>query len=182
MNTAVKFTYEEYRTLPENGRQYQVIDGDLIMSPAPKTWHQKVLLRILFALMDFLRSRRCGEVFCAPLDLILSEENVVQPDIVYISNERRGIIFRDGLRGTPDLCVEILSPSNRDLDLNAKRLLYAKYGLPELWIVDPDANTLMLYRLQEDCQAPLKVLGANDTLTSPSLPGFSLALSAVFAR
>jgi Uma2 family endonuclease len=182
MNTAVKFTYEEYRTLPENGKHYQVIDGDLIMSPAPTTRHQRILMDILLALGGFVKSHRRGEVLCAPLDIILSEDNIVQPDIVYISSKRRGIVFREGIRGAPDLCVEILSPSNRDLDLNAKRLLYARFGLPELWLVDPDADTLQIFRLQENHQAPLKVFGANDTLTSRLLSGFSLALDEVFAK
>lgn len=182
MNTAVKFTYEEYRTLPENGRHYQVVDGDLIMSPAPTTRHQHILASIFVELWGFAKSRRRGVVLCSPLDVILSEDNVVQPDIVYVSNKRRSIVVREGFRGTPDLCVEILSPSNRDLDLNAKRLLYARFGLPELWIVDPDANTLHLFRLHENHQAPLKVFGANDTLTSRLLPGFSLALNEVFGK
>lgn len=182
MNTAVKFTYEEYRTLPENGRHYQVIDGDLIMSPAPTTRHQRIQASIFLELAAFVKSGQRGLVLCSPLDVILSEDNIVQPDIVYISKERRGIILREGLRGAPDLCVEVLSPSNRELDLNAKRLLYAKFGLPELWIVDPDADTLQLFRLQENHQAPLKVCGAGDTLTTPLLPGFSVGLSEVFAK
>ncbi|MCY3021202.1 MAG: Uma2 family endonuclease [Planctomycetota bacterium] len=182
MNTAVKFTYEEYRTLPENGRHYQVVDGDLIMSPAPTTRHQHVLASIFVALWSFAKGRRRGMVLCSPLDVILSEDNIVQPDIVYISSKRRGIVFREGIRGAPDLCVEILSPSNRDLDLNAKRLLYARFGLPELWIVDPDANALHLFRLHVNHRVPLKVFGANDTLTSRLLPGFSLPLGDVFAK
>ncbi|MCY3021047.1 MAG: Uma2 family endonuclease [Planctomycetota bacterium] len=182
MNTAVKFTYEEYRTLPENGRHYQVVDGDLIMSPSPTFRHQLIIMELSRRLAGFVADNRRGVVLFAPLDVILSEENVFQPDILYISNERRSVILREGLRGAPDLCVEVLSPSNRELDLTVKRLTYAKFGLPELWIVDPDADTLQLFRLQENHQAPLKVFGANDTLATPLLPGFSLPLREVFAR
>jgi Uma2 family endonuclease len=181
MNAAVKFTYKEYCTLPENGRHYQVIDGELIMSPSPTFRHQLIIADLSRHLANFVLRERRGLVLFAPLDVIFSDEDVVQPDIVYIANDRRSIIAREGLRGAPSLCVEVLSPSNRDLDLNAKRLLYAKFGLPELWIVDPDANTLHLFRLQEDYHAPLKVFGANDTLATPSLPGFSLPLSEIFA-
>ena len=182
MNTAVKFTYDEYRVLPENGKHYQLVDGDLIMSPAPTFRHQLIIAELANCLFNFVKENRRGKVLFAPLDVILAEDNVFQPDIVYISNERRSVIFREGLRGVPDLCVEVLSPSNRELDLNAKRLLYAKHGLPELWLVDPDADTLQLFRLQENHQAPLKVFGANDTLTTPLLPGFSVGLSEVFAK
>ena len=137
MNTAVKFTYEEYRTLPENGRHYQVIDGDLIMSRAPKTRHQDVFCCKPFLRLALCGGRERGMVFCAPLDVILSDENIVQPDIAYVSNERRGVFFREGLRGTPDLCVEFLSPSNRELDLNAKRLLTRSSACPNYGSLTP---------------------------------------------
>lgn len=182
MRTDIRFTYEEYRALPETGPRYQLVDGDLSMSPAPTTRHQAVLARLGVAMFNFVDERKLGTVMFAPWDVILSEEDVFQPDIVYVSEDRKRAIAPDGLRGTPDLCVEVLSPTNRGLDLGTKRLQYAKYGLPELWIVDPDADALHVFRLQEDPNNAAVVLTAKDTLTSPTLPGFTLQLRKVFAK
>ncbi|HYG73558.1 MAG TPA: Uma2 family endonuclease [Planctomycetota bacterium] len=182
MRSDIRFTYEEYQALPETGPRYQLVDGDLIMSPAPSFRHQDILAELSFLLGSHVRSSGLGKLLFAPLDVILSDEDVFQPDIVYISNARRSIIVPEGLRGTPDLCVEILSPSNKNLDLKTKRLLYARFGLPELWIVDPDANTAQVFRLQEDPNQPIGTYSQNETLTSPSFPGFSLELAKVFSR
>jgi Uma2 family endonuclease len=182
MRTDIKFTYEEYRALPETGPRYQLVDGELIMSPAPTPWHQRILLRLLRALAEHVERYGAGEVLCAPVDVILSDEDVYQPDIIFVSSARKAIIANDGIRGVPDLCVEVLSPSTRDLDLKTKRRAYARYELPELWIVDPDANTLLLFRLQEDPDNAVAVLTARDTLTTPMLPGFAMKLDKVFAR
>jgi Uma2 family endonuclease len=181
MRADLKFTYAEYATLPENGRRYQLIGGELLMSPAPTFRHQKIAQEINFALLMFVRGRNLGQVLFAPLDVILSDEDVLQPDIVFISNERRGIIVPEGLRGAPDLCVEILSPSNANLDRGAKRLLYARHGVIELWLVDPDANTLELFRLQENAREAAQRWTAAGTLVTALLPGFTLDLAPVFA-
>lgn len=181
VRTDIKFTYAEYSTLPETGPRYQIIEGELTMSPSPNLRHQILLKRFFVALCNFIDPRSLGVVLCAPLDVILSLENVLQPDIVFISTHRRSILSREGIRGGPDLCVEILSSSSRDIDRNAKRLLYAKYGVTEYWIVDPEANTVELYRLQENATTPSRRLTASETLTSALIPGFSLALAEVFA-
>ncbi|MCY3020704.1 MAG: Uma2 family endonuclease [Planctomycetota bacterium] len=182
MRTDIKFTYEEYRALPETGPRYQLVDGDLLMSPSPTSRHQAVLVRLLNALVNHAERSEAGRVFCAPLDVILSEEDVFQPDLLFISREHGSRIASEGIRGVPDLCVEVLSPSTRDLDLKTKRRQYARFGLPELWIVDPDANSLHVFRLQEDADNAAAVLTAKDTLTTPLLPGFTLKLDKLFEK
>jgi Uma2 family endonuclease len=182
MRTDIRFTYEEYRVLPETGPRYQLVDGDLLMSPAPTFWHQELLMRLATALRVFAEGKRAGKVVCAPLDVILSDEDVFQPDIVFVSAGHRKLIVPEGIRGTPDLCVEVLSPTNRGVDLGTKRLQYAKYGLAELWIADPDANTLQVFRLQEDPNNAVAVLTARDTITTPLLPGFAMKLDKLFAK
>jgi Uma2 family endonuclease len=180
MRTDIKFTYQEYRTLPETGPRYQLIEGDLLMSPAPNFFHQKLVVRLLRLLAAFVEGREAGEVCVAPLDVILTEEDVVQPDIVYVSNARKGIIAPEGLRGAPDLCVEVLSPASRDLDRQAKRVLYARHGVTELWLVDPDARTIELFRLQEQPHAPMRIFREDETLTTALLPGLEVKLADVF--
>lgn len=176
----VKFTYKEYCTLPE-GARYQLVEGDLVMSPAPSRRHQEIVQRILFALYAFVQSKGWGKVYASPIDVILSDEDVPQPDIVYVSNSRSSILVPEGIRGGPDLCVEVLSPGSEKLDRGAKRLLYARHDVVEYWIVDPDANRVEVYRLQEDPSTPERALSSAETLTTRLLPGFSMILSEVFA-
>ena len=176
----VKFTYAEYLTLPV-GSRHQLIEGDLVMSPAPTRRHQTVVKRLFRVLDGFVNSRRMGEVYFSPIDVILSDEDVTQPDIVYISKGRAGLLAPEGVRGGPDLCVEVLSDRTEALDRGAKRVLYARHGVTEYWIVDPEGNTLDVYRLQEDAKASARRLLPADMLTTELLPGFSAPLADVFA-
>ncbi|MCZ7645573.1 MAG: Uma2 family endonuclease [Planctomycetota bacterium] len=182
MGVKVKFTYEDYAALPETGPRYQLVEGELVMSLAPNVRHQRIQMRLSQALYSFVALHGLGEILSAPTDVILSEDDVYQPDILFISRARSEIVHPEGLRGAPDLCIEILSAGNRQLDLTVKKKLYALHGVREYWIVDPDADTLAVYRLQEDPLKPLRALGAGETLTSDLLPGFALELGPVFAR
>jgi Uma2 family endonuclease len=182
MRTDIKLTYQEYCALPETGPRYQLIEGDLIMSPAPRFRHQKISGRMYHALQTFLDSNNLGVLSYAPTDVVLSDENVVQPDILFVSNKRLNIIRDEGVFGAPDICVEILSGHHREIDLNVKRLLYARHGVIEYWIVDPDANTLQQYRLQEDATKPLRIFGEKEILQTAILAGFELNLELVFAK
>ena len=176
-----RVTYFEYSSLPETGPRYQLIEGKLVMTPAPSYRHQTVQIRLTVALYNFVEPRGLGIVRSSPLDVILSEDSSPQPDIVYVSAARRSIIVPEGLRGAPDLCVEVLSERTRSMDRLAKRVLYAQHGVTEYWIVDPDANTVDLYRLQDNPNEPTRKLTASEPLTTALLPGFSLDLRAVFA-
>lgn len=176
----VKYTYEEYCSLPE-GARYQMIDGDIFVSPSPTRRHQTVSKRLFRALDGIVAPRKLGEVYFAPMDVILSDEDVVQPDIVYVSNARASLLAPEGIRGGPDLCVEVLSEGTQARDRKAKRVLYARHGVTEYWIVDPEANTLEVYRLQENPASPVRRLTASETLTTDLLPGFMLPLAELFA-
>lgn len=177
----VRFTYAEYRTLPE-GSRHQLIEGDLIVSPAPTRRHQNIVMRIAAALYNFIEARGLGEVLASPPDVIFSDEDVSQPDIVYVSKARTSILVAEGIRGGPDLCIEVLSERTQALDRGAKRVLYARHGVTEYWIVDPEADTLEVYRLQENAKDTVRAFGMADTLMTGLLPGFSLPLAGVFAR
>lgn len=177
----IKYTYADYRALPETGPRCQLLDGELVMSPAPSLRHQDIVARLLAALLAFVTPRRLGKVYVSPVDVILSNSNVPQPDVVYVSNSRAGILAKEGVRGAPDLCVEVLSPSTAPQDRGPKKVLYARYGVTEYWIVDPEAATIEIYRLEQDPEAPERTLGSTDTLTTALLPGFSLSLRELFA-
>ena len=175
----IRFTYEDYRNTPEDKR-YELIDGELLLVPAPRTVHQRISGKIQFYLMSFVIKQSLGEVFYAPIDVVFSDTDVLQPDILFISTDRFGIITEDNIQGAPDLVIEILSPSTADRDRTFKSSLYALHGVGEYWIVDPDAQTAEVFTLGERGFERIATYGAGDVLTSPSLEGFELNLTEVF--
>jgi Uma2 family endonuclease len=138
------WTYDDLVRMPEpqDGKRYEILDGELVVSPSPALRHQYVLGRVFYALMREIQDARRGLVFTAPLDVVLSWTRVVIPDLVAVRADRFEILQRRGVFGPPDLVIEILSPSNRRYDQNRKRRIYASSGIPEYWIIDPDGNTL----------------------------------------
>ena len=135
-----EWTVEDYLKL-EEGLLAQLIDGKLIMSPAPTTNHQRIIRKLLFILDKQLK----GELFFSPVDLYINNKNVLQPDLVYISEDRSDIITKRGIEGIPNLVIEVISPSNIFVDRNTKRKKYLDLGVTEYWIVDPAHETLEIY-------------------------------------
>jgi Uma2 family endonuclease len=180
----IRLTYDDYVNFPDDGHRHELIDGEHIVTPSPVTRHQRVGRRLLVAIDVHLQANPGGEVFDAPFDVILSDHDVVEPDLLFVSNERRGIV-RDWVRGAPDLAVEILSPSTRRLDEIRKLHLYDRFGVREYWVVDPDIDTIKVYRRAADGTFPrVAELAAadDDVLQTPLLPGFSVKLRELFAQ
>ena len=176
----LKFTYEDYRTTPEDKR-YELLDGDLLMTPAPNLKHQEVLLRLGGRLGRFVEERTLGKLFAAPCDVVLSDHDVVQPDLLFVSREREHLLS-DGaaVRGAPDLVVEILSPATAGRDRGYKHALYARHGVAEYWLVDPADETIAIHRLRDGALVVAHTFGRGQTLRSPLLAGFELDVDAVF--
>jgi Uma2 family endonuclease len=178
-----KLTYQDYLEFPEDGRRHELIDGEHYVTPSPILHHQEVSGRLEFALQSFVRAQGTGKVFHAPLDVILSDFDVVEPDILYVSRERAAIL-QDWVRGAPDLVVEILSPGTRKTDETVKKRLYDRVGVSEYWLVDPEHELVKVHRRADDRTFPPVAeltREARDTLTTPLLPGFSLSLEELFA-
>ena len=176
-----KFTYEDYRTAPPD-RRYELLDGDLLLTPAPNLKHQEVQFRLGSRLGQFILERALGKFFFAPCDVVLSDTDVVQPDLLFVSRERRHLLSGgDNVRGAPDLVVEILSPATAHRDRGYKRALYAKHGVQEYWLVDPAAETASILLPLDGELAPAHTFGRNETLRSPLLAGFELDLDDVFS-
>jgi len=174
-----KLTYDDYLNLPDDGNRYEILDGELYLNPAPNTKHQLVLMNILRALDRYVRAKRCGEIFFAPFDVVLSKHNVVQPDVLYISNERMEIITAANAQGAPDIAIEVLSDGTRRKDETKKRKAYERFGVSEYWVIDPiDEDSVRIFRFQGK-RYDRRIVGGN--ITSPLLPGFSLPLREVFA-
>ncbi|MBE0478293.1 Uma2 family endonuclease [Candidatus Aerophobetes bacterium] len=177
--TRVKFNYRDYLSLPEDKR-YEIIEGELAMVPSPGWSHQTISMKIFQILAQYVASTNIGEVRYAPIDVIFSEENVLQPDILYIAKERSGIIEERGVEGAPDLVVEILSHATRQKDKGIKRKIYAKYGVKEYWIVDSENRTIEVSSLGKKGLETTQVYPEGSTFSSPLLKGFSFSVKNIF--
>ena len=176
----VKLTYEDYCAAPADER-YELLDGELIMVPAPNLKHQMVSAEIYAQLREFIKDRALGTLLYAPCDVLFSDNDVVQPDLLFVSRQREHLL-RDGqkVQGAPDLVVEILSPSTADRDQGEKLALYARHGVTEYWLVDPIAETVSIHRQRAGVLVPIQTFGRNQTLRSPLLAGLELHLDHVF--
>ena len=180
-STETKLTYESYLKTPDDER-YELLDGMLVMEPAPLTTHQYVLGNLHHAVRSFLDEHNLGEVYISPTDVVLSDTNVMQPDLLFVSAERAHIVTRENIQGAPELVVEVLSPSTAERDKTLKLDLYARHGVKEYWLVDPNAKTVMVLLLGEHGFEAVGTYEEGQTLTSPTLAGFSLNLAGQFRR
>ena len=178
-NPAIKFTYEDYINTPDDKR-YELIDGELILAPAPRRDHQRVQVNLGSPIHHFVRQNGLGVLYFAPRDVVLSDTYIVQPDLMFISNERMHIDTEAEVWGGPDLVIEILSPSTAARDRTLKRALYARHGVNEYWLVDAAARTIAVLLLGDQGFEPVATYGEGDTLVSPTLPGFSILVDEVF--
>lgn len=172
----------EYRAMPESLAKHSVLGGILIEEPPPDDEHQRIVTNLLGALLAAARSRNLGTVRCSPYAVWLTEDQMVQPDILFVAKAREAIIHRDGIHGAPDLVVEILSPSTRHWDRAGKRDLYARRGALELWLIDPKLRQLEIHAFARSRHAPLRTLASMGTLETPLLPGFKLPVWRLFER
>ena len=178
---AVKLTYEDYCAAPADSR-YELLDGELTMVPAPNLKHESVRSRLGRELINFIVEHKLGELFYAPCDVLLSNNDIVQPDLLFVSREREHLLSGGrNVQGAPDLVVEILSPSTAERDRGEKRELYSKHGVTEYWLVDPMAETVEIHRLQGDILIPSRTFRRNETLRSELFPGLEINLDEVFS-
>ena len=185
---AKKLTYEAYLALPEIKQRYEIVDGVLIMPPAPTPDHQWIMFEISKRLSNFVNERDLGVVLPAPVDLLIQREplRTRQPDILYLSAERTGIKGRDQLRGLqfleipPDLVVEVLSPSNTRRDIEDKLADYRQIGVQECWLVSPEAETIEVLSLSPEEAATEAIFGVDSSLRSEVLGDFMLPIRDIF--
>ena len=179
INVKTRLTYADYLETSDDER-YELLKGELVMSPSPKEIHQHISGSLYLKLGAFVRERSLGKVYFAPFDVVLSDTNVVQPDLLFVSNARADIITPDNVQDAPDLVVEILSPATAERDRTLKLDLYAQYGVKEYWIVDPDAETITVLLRGESGFDVVSVYGEREILRSPTLEEFSVALEEIF--
>ena len=167
--------------MPDDGRRYELHEGELSVTPAPGVRHQRVLLTLADVLLHHVRAGRLGEVFLAPLDCIMTDITVVQPDIVYVSPDRSALISERAIEGAPTLAVEILSPSSERIDRRRKLDLYAGHGVPYYWIVDPAGREILAYVLAAGTYRLSARLAGVDPRALPPFDGLLLDPAAIWA-
>ena len=164
--TRARWTWAEFARLPDSGsRRQEIIDDQLVVTPAPSGTHQLIVATLLFGLHGFADEHDLGSVLPGPIDVIFAEGDYLEPDIVFLAHDRSHLITDRGIEGPPDLVVEVLSPSTRLRDLGVKRERYRLYGVPEYWAVDPDRRTITRWAWgSSDANAPPVTLAEGDAL------------------
>jgi len=178
-----RLTYLDFRRFPNDGQRHELIDGKHAVTPAPIFRHQEVSLRLILALGNFLEANPAGVLCHAPFDCVFSFFDVVEPDLLVVTNDQRHILTKRNVRGAPALIVEILSPSSAARDKRAKRALYERVGVREYWIVDPGRDAITIHHFGKAKQFPFSetlTAARGGTLRTPLLPGFALDLRRLF--
>ena len=180
--STTKFTYEDYLLFPDDGRRHELIDGEHVVTPSPITKHQIISRNLSGFIFVYLSEKKLGHLFCAPMDVVFSDLDVVQPDLLFISNKKASIITEKNIQGAPDLVVEILSDLSRKTDEIIKRKIYERYQVGEYWIIDPELETIKIYRMTNQVYARTAELSieTNDSLTTTLFPNWTLPLAALF--
>ena len=175
MTTRVVLTYRDYEALPNDGRRYEIHEGELSVTPAPTPRHQKLIGELYLRLVQHVKARGLGEVYLSPIDVILGEATIVQLDLVFVDTTRLGLVSHRGIEGAPTLAVEVLSPSTTLIDRSTKLQLYARHGVPYYWMVDPEARRIEAYRLAETAYALETTASGAAPVMLPPLPDLAFA-------
>jgi Uma2 family endonuclease len=179
---APKFTYKDLQEMPDDGKRYQLIDGELYVTPSPNRAHQRAVGNLYVLLRERFEKPGLGEVYLAPFDVVFDQMNVVQPDLLVVGNERLAIITEANVEGVPDIAIEVLSPSNKRFDREKKLQLYGRVGVPELWYFDPADRTAEVFHAETQGRCVLTAkLSGSEAIRSAVFPGLSLTLDEVFA-
>ena len=182
-STRQRWTYADFARLPsETSTRYEVIDGELVVTPGPGRHHQRIVTDLVALLNGFVRATGVGEVFVGPFDVLFAEGDYLEPDILFVRKGRSQLVSDRGGEGPPDLVEEVLSPSTASRDRGIKLERYKLYGVAEYWVVDPDERTVEVWNLEENTTEP-RVFGAADTLRwthGPAGPTLEIAVAELF--
>lgn len=181
--SGVRLTYDDFVQFPDDGKRHELIDGEHYVTPSPNAKHQTIVLALGSALRAHVRPRELGRVFIAPFDVVFSDLDVVEPDLLFVSKTRQAdVLTARHVRGAPDLVVEIGSPSTRKRDETIKRRLYERFGVSEYWVIDPELDEIKVYRHTDGRFARVAELSleGGDTLESSLFPSLALRLADIF--
>jgi Uma2 family endonuclease len=178
-----KFTYEDLQAFPDDGKRREIVDGELFVSASPNLRHQAISLNLALVIGSFLKKQRLGRLFTAPADVVLSDSDVVVPDLLFVSQERLDRLTKANVQGAPDLVIEILSPSTRRSDELVKKKRFEHFDVVEYWIVDPELDAVRVLRRTKKGLTRVAELTReeSDVLSTPLLPGLEIPLAMIFA-
>ncbi len=180
----VRLTYDDFLLFPDDGKRHELIDGVHYVTPAPRVRHQELVGRLHLALGNYLSEHpAAGRVLLAPVDVVLSNHDIVEPDLLVIAGDQTGIVTERNVQGAPALVIEVMSKSTRKRDAQIKRRLFEQRGVREYWLVDPELDTVQVLRLSpEQRLVRVEELTAEDggTLTTPLLPGLAIDIRTLF--
>jgi len=180
---SLKLTYDDFVLFPDDGKRHELIDGEHYVTPSPNMQHQQISMNLVLLIGNWLEQHPRGRLFHAPFDVVFSKYDVVEPDLLYVSNERSHVLTAPNVQGAPDLVTEIGSPGTRKRDETIKRNLYGRSGVSEYWFVDPDIDLIRVYRRSsgEAFDRPIELSReAGDVLTTTLLPGLELPPARIF--
>ena len=180
-NTAKKFTYNDYVAI-DDGYRYELINGVLKMIPGPATSHQRMSLKLASIIDYFIEDNDLGSVFESPIDVILDEENTVQPDILFISLENQSKVKENAIYGAPELVIEIISPSSVKADRYIKKSLYERFGVLEYWIVDIANKTVEVFELADSKFQLFSITEEKGKIDSKLLPGLNIEFDKILQK
>lgn len=175
-----KMTYDQYCLLPEDRNQYELFDGELVMTPSPNVRHQRVIARLCSQLLIYVEAHSLGSLIVAPIDTIFDPYTVLQPDILFVSQERIPVVVKERIEGAPDLAVEVLSPSTIEKDRHRKLAVYSQFGVREYWIVDPETQTIERYGREGYELRLTRTFSSGEAVESSLFPGLSFPVASVF--
>lgn len=173
-------TYDDLAQLPDDGKRYELLEGELVVSPAPMRRHQRAVMELALFLAR-ARDAGFGDVYIAPFDVVFEPHNVTEPDLLFVRRERLDIITDTNVQGAPDLVIEVLSPSSADRDLRAKRQIYAKFRVPYYWIVDPEARNVQVLTLGPAGYHAEPLLSGDALLGCPLFPDITVPAATLFS-
>jgi Uma2 family endonuclease len=172
----------DYRLGPPGGPRYQLIEGEMHMTPAPSRFHQTILGNIYLIIRSYLDANPIGEVYRSLFDVVLTDINGYQPDVLSVADKHRAVLTDAGAEGAPDSIVEILSPSTAHHDKGVKREVYARTGVEEFWLIDPDQRRTQVCRFKDDVETPIATYDDASSFTTQLLPGLAIDTARIFAR
>ncbi len=182
----MRLTYDDFVLFPDDGKRHEIIDGEHVVTPSPNVRHQRLVRRLLVEIELYLKANpRAGEVFSAPLDVVLSHFDVVEPDLLFVAGDQTDILTEKNVQGPPALVIEVLSKRTRKRDAQTKRRLFERSGVREYWLVDPELDAVQVFRpTLEGRLARVVELTAEDgdVLTTPLLPGCQIDVRELFRK
>ena len=176
----VKFTYEDFLTFPDDGRRHELLDGEHLVTPSPDRSHQKAVINLATLLHLHAKAHGLGQVFTAPFDVVLSNFDVLEPDLLFVSRERIERLTEANVQGSPDLVIEVLSPGTRKVDLGGKRRAYEKFGAREYWLVDPKKHAVTRVAFDGTAGGSEVTFEESQSFASPLLPALTIPVASIF--